>query len=232
MSFITAKVTVPHNTGLPEDAVTNSFALVPAEGVARATAATAFTAELDTFYTALSAWLSSQYQWTAMQVEYVDLLDDRPRLPFVTQTFGISAVSTTQYDLPAEVSLCLTLVGSTSSGENARRRRGRVFIGPLQYVGQDLPTSSMTLATLIANAGLALTTNASYQQCIYSRYTHYSVPVGRNIGEKDGSGNPLFTEQPEALPSAFVPVDGVYVDNAWDIQRRRGPKATARYYGV
>ena len=232
MSFILSKVTIPHVNGLPADAVTNSFALVPAGSATRADASAAFSSELDGFYTSLAAFLSTEYTWNAMGVEYVDLLDARPRLPF---SFGVIAgpnTTTANYNLPAEVSCCLSLVGSVASGQNPRRRRGRVYVGPLQMGAQDMQMTGTPLPTAVANAGAALMVNPAYTLCIYSRYTHYGVPVGRRIDEKDANGNPRYVEVPDFLPASFVPVTGVYADNAWDIQRRRGPKPTTRIYGA
>jgi len=230
MSFILAKVTTPHNTGLPEDSVTNSFAFTPVDPATRVASAAAFTTELDAFYTACSTMLSSQYQWTTMQVEYIDLLDDRPRLPFVTSSFGVTTVATTSNDWPAEVSVCISYQGLATSGVNMRRRRGRVYLGPLQLATGDQPVIPSANITQIGTAWANLTTNTAYVMCVYSRYEHYGVPVGRNIGEEDQNGDKVFHEIPDFLPASFTPLSGSWIDNAWDIQRRRGPKATTRTF--
>lgn len=228
MSFILAKVTTPHLTGLPEDSVTNSFALVPTGSETRVSAAAAFTTELDAFYTALSAYLSSAYIWTAMTVEYVDLLDDRPRLPYVTSSFGTTSVSSSGNDMPAEVAICISYQGLSDSGVNMRRRRGRTYIGPLQMASGDNTIVTPTVSNAFLTAFGNLSANAAYQMCVYSRYEHHGVPVGRNINEKLQNGDPVFPEVPDFLPTSFTPLSSAWVDNAYDTQRRRGPKATLR----
>ena len=232
MSFIRVQVTIPHATGLPEDSVVNTFAITNSAPSTRLDAAQAFALELDALYTAVASFLHTDYSWNAITVESIDLLDPRPRIPFHLTTIGAGTIPATANNWPAEVSVCLSLVGLNESGANMRRRRGRVYIGPLQIVTGDQPMVPGTLVTTLANAGANLMVNPAYALCVYSRYTHYGVPVGRNIGEKNSAGDPVFEEIPDALPSSFVPVTGVYVDNAWDIQRRRGLKPTVRTFGA
>lgn len=223
MSFIRVQATIPHATGLPEDAVTNSFAIRPAGANTRQQAADAFHTELIAFYTAVKANLSAQYGWANIQTEFVDLLDDKPRLPFSTQTGSVGSFVSTLFDLPAEVAICCTLTATINSGDNPRRRRGRFYLGPLQNGSADLPLVPASLVSTVATALGALIVNPTYTMCVYSRYTHHGVPVGENIKDYPD-------EIPDALPSSFSDVSAGWVDNAWDTVRRRGVKATSRTY--
>lgn len=230
MSFITVKLVVPHNTGLPEDAITNSFAIKPTTGD-RNTAATAFTTELKTFYDSLGGYKSSQMNWAGATAEYVDLLDPRPRTPYRTDPVALLVGAGTYYDVPAEVAMCISYMAPAVSGENPRRRRGRVYIGPLAFLtAADSPVIPATIINGVLPAWLDLTTNPAYNFCVYSRYNHHAVPVGRNINEKLPNGDPVFPEVPDALPNSFQVATRFWMDNAWDTQRRRGPKATSRTF--
>lgn len=226
--FLRCQFTVPHDTGLPEDSVVNTYAFTAEDVVTAGGAAIAFTTALDLFYTTIKNNLSSQYNWDQAEVEFINMADERPRVPFYTAPCAISGVATTWNDYPAEVAICMSMRGTTASGENARRRRGRVYIGPLQRVAGDTPDIVSTTVDEIAAAGKVLKDTALVDLCVYSRYTHFAVPVGRNIDERDEAGNRVFDEVPDALPASFVPVTHIWVDNAWDTQRRRGPKATYR----
>lgn len=227
-----AKVTIPHSTGLPEDEITNTWAFQPLGAASRTTATSEFNAALDVFYTALQGSFSAAYMWTGMTVEYIDLDSEVPRVPYSTNAISTTTLATASSDLPAEVALCLSLVGLRLSGVNMRRRRGRVYLGPFSTGAVDIATALSTLCTTAANAGEALRTGTDYELCVYSRYTHHDVPVGRNIGEKDANDDLIFPEDPTKLPASFNPVQQVYCDNAWDTQRRRGPKATLRIIGI
>lgn len=220
-TYLRATVTIPHNTGLPEDAVINTWSWVGNAALGRATDATNITSALNTFYTAIKAYLGSTHAWNSAIVDFVDMQDARPRVPFATGALALGTLSSTNNDLPYETALCVSMRGALVSGLNRRRRRGRVYIGPLQIGAGDNPQGPAnaivdTFAT--AAAGLLSATDADL--AIYSPYTHFGVPVGEDIKDYD--------EIPSQLDDAFVPVEAVWVDNAWDTQRRRGVKATYR----
>jgi hypothetical protein len=101
------------------------------------------------------------------------------------------------------------------------RRRGRVFIGPLQGSSDDWPTAAGSYRSTLVNAGAALRDGLSDSVwCVYSRYTHYGVPVGEDIKN--------YSEVPANLDAAFVSVTYIWADDAWDTQRRRGTQASGR----
>lgn len=229
--FYRAIMTCPHDSGLPADSVVNTWAFTCEDAVTLGGGAIAITSALDAFYTSMNTRLSSQYNWNAATLEVINMLDDRPRIPIFSINLSYGGETTSAVDYPAEVAVCLSFKGATESGVNARRRRGRVYIGPVQFVTSDHPNVDTGFMTDLRDAGVALRDTALITWSVYSRYTHYGVPVGRNIGEKDELGEPVFDEIPDALPSSFTPVDSVWVDNAWDTQRRRGPKATTRLVG-
>ena len=228
MPFIRVQITAPHSNGLPRDAITNSFAITPTGAASRTDAASAFTTEAQAFYSAIGSVLSDEYQWDAMIAEYVDLEDNQPRIPFQTDSLGATGVTGSPNRMPAELALVCSLEGARVSGANMRRRRGRFYVGPFNLATDNYGRPPSTLVSGLAVALDALITNATYTLCVYSRYTHHGVPIGRNIGETEENGAPTFPEDEGQLPDAFTPVVRAWVDDAWDTQRRRGLGPTAR----
>lgn len=218
---IRCTATFPHSTGLPEDAVVNTWAFSAPDGSGRDVVAGLWTTALNNFYGTIKNNLSSAYAWNSGTYEYIDMADGKPRVPFQTDSAALGSLSTSGYDLGPEFAICLSFRGSRGSGLNAKRRRGRVFLGPLQIGAVDQPGIAQNTVDAIAAAGNTLKATAGLTWSIYSPYTHHDVPVGDNIRDYPN-------EVPAKLDDAFVPVDAVWVDNAWDVQRRRGTKATYR----
>lgn len=219
--YLRCIATFPHANGLPRDSVVNTWAFTAEDVVTREGAATDWTTAMNAFYGAVKTWLSSQYAWNSGTFEYLDLADDRPRVPFKTDSAALGSLSTANSDVSPELAVCLSFKGAPLSGANARRRRGRVYVGPLQLSGTDTWSPQNSMVDSIATAGAGLITPTSHTWCVYSRSTHYGKPVGEPINEGDA-------EVPDALPASFTPVTTVWVDNAFDTQRRRGVGATYR----
>lgn len=231
MAHIIVKTETPARSLLPRDAVSISFALLPQGATSRDLVATSVAQELADFYATFAGNLSYGYLWGSTTIEFVDLEDDVPRTPYATKPIAsIAGLTDAYYDLPSEVACCVSFRGDVGSGLNPRRRRGRVYIGPLATTGAaELDLVGASLKNQICTAWKVAMTNAGYQHCVYSRYTHHGVPVGRRIDEKDSGGNPIFPEIGSLLDDSFMPVTTYWTDNAWDIQRRRGIAATARF---
>lgn len=225
-TYLRTIVTMPHDSGLPADAVQNTFAWHALGAVDLATAASEINARLDAFYTAISQYISSQYNPSALVVKHYDMSESRPRFPFSESTVDAGAGQTASNDLPAEVALCVSYEGPRQSGLNQRRRRGRIFIGPLQEGSGDYALAGATIQDVVADAAEANLLGSSggpylLKWAVYSRLQHFGIPVGGSIGELD-------EDSPERLPVSFTDVSKMWVDNAWDTQRRRGVKATNR----
>lgn len=222
-----AQVTVPHDSGIPRDAIVNTYAFRVEGSGDRDLIAADIDSRLTQFYDSFAAGLSSQYTWAAATVKVIDMTDELPRFPFYEATLTITEPATTQYDWPAEVAVCLSFQGERTSGVNMRRRRGRVYLGPFQVGTGDMQMVPSGLISPLVTAAddYLLTPTAPLglsEWAIYSRYTHFGVPVGTKLDPD------VHEEIPDALPASFVPVERCWIDNAWDIQRRRGPAATSR----
>lgn len=231
--YYRAQVIIPADTGLPEDACVNVWSFKSgSDPTDEADDAVEILNTLDAFYTPVAGILSSRVNPAAMNCKVFDLKDPTPRVPILEAPIDAGGSTTSNMDFPPEVAMCLSFKGAAASGANARRRRGRIYIGPIQ-------SSTTTdyheilashISTVMGAVGTALTPpSGGLVWCVYSPYTHHGVPVGANINDKvPGTDDPLYPEVPTNLDDSFVPITTYWMDNAWDTQRRRGTKATSR----
>jgi hypothetical protein len=129
--------------------------------------------------------------------------DTKPRAPIRITTWNLTA-SPTGNPLPSEVCLCMSFQATQVSGVPQARRRGRIFIGPLDVTSLETdgrPPSTARLA--INNAGGALL-DASQASTTW-KWAVYSRVLGTGSDVANG-----------------------WVDNAFDIQRRRGIQPNLR----
>lgn len=159
--------------------------------------------------------------------------------PVASLPFDIAGVRDNSVPLPSEVSLCLSFRnnnGATPGGGNFQtppaQRRGRIYLGPIGQArnvagpfAEGRPDAAVgdyaraAAAVLITPAG----------PLPPERWVIYSRPF---------AGRPL-TERPNRPPLRAIParpgtaylVQETWTDNAWDTQRRRGERPTARVYG-
>lgn len=217
-------VIVPHDNGLPKDSIQNTFAFMVSGSGDRDLIAFDFQVRLEDFYNDWTTFRSSQYEWASARFQVIDMLDDQPRIPFYDVEMSIDEAATTVNDLPAEVAVVLSFEGERASGVNMRRRRGRVYCGPLQVGSADQhEVQSGVVSAIVTAAGDHLLNPADpiATWAIYSPYTHHGIAVGDKLTPED-------PEVPDFLPASFEPVVRCWVDNAWDTQRRRGPAASSR----
>lgn len=196
-------------SGLPEDRIVNTFHFrgpsdpLPAIG-------NVFDM-LDDFYTAvgtgqtaaLEAYMSEGFDGVYTLKAY-DLDSPSPRPPFATRA-GLITPGTTR--MPNEVALCLSYKAADLAGANPARRRGRIYFGPLGLaINSTTGRPSDGLQGDLADAGNNL--RAAAAAAVSWEWVTYSTVV------------------PGAPTDATVAQ--VWVDNAWDTQRRRGVDATSR----
>ena len=130
-----------------------------------------------------------------------DLEEEKPRAPVYENTGEITLSNSDS--LPTECAAVLSFQATVESGENQKRRRNRVYLGPFAVTAND---DGMLLngfvERLLFQGRLLL--NASQDSDSW-RWVVYS-PTDDNA----------------------EPVWSGWVDNAWDTQRRRGLRKTAR----
>ena len=202
MPILRFQVRIPAASLNTEDDVTNTWhftATDTTEGIL-----SAIKAELVDIYESIDTWKSNQQSWTGARVKVFNLDDAEPRVP-INDT-GLTLTSAPSGSpLPPEVAICMSFHGDYVSGFSQARRRGRVYLGPLNLQSLNTDgrfTSTFQGAVSTAGANLVLASNAAsdWAWVVYS-------PSG---------------------DTAYPVVNG-WTDNAPDIQRRRGVRSSFRW---
>lgn len=212
MPIIRAQATFQRIGNLAEDRYINTFYFNAPDGAAATldlcgqtvtefygAVATGNTLKLDTF-------LSGVIDRTAgvNKVKVYNMADPQPRQPR-DYPFG-ALTATTDPALPDEVAVCLSFYAS----RNLPKRRGRIYFGPLNTdaantTGSTNSRPNQTLITHLVNAAKALKVSSASR----------GIPWIVNTSD-------LF------LLPADRAVTHAWVDDAFDTQRRRGVKTSAR----
>src|SRR5512135_553968 len=187
-------------SGIDKDASVNTFHVrtTPPTILAGSTVA----GHWQTFMRAISGLFPSTVATSGHTLRAYDLADPEPRAPILDTTWSFSGPPSGASS-PPELCIVTSFQGERESGLLQRRRRGRMYLGPLDAAVVDVGRISPTDQGTIATATKALVDNIAsitdHAFCVYSRV--------------DGT---------------FVAVDNGWVDNAVDVQRRRGLASTAR----
>lgn len=193
------QVTLPYVTGIPEDVAVNTFhsAASPGDIVSGAAVLTA----IEGFYDDLAGFLSGLLAGT-IEVKTYDMSQPEPRVPISEEVIspGFTPEGTT---LPEEVAMCISWRAERPSGVPAARARGRTYIGPLDasVVAADSLYGRSVIAPAVINT--MVTAATEFLQAM-----------------KD-NGVPLAIYS--RADNAYRTINGGWVDNAFDTQRRRGP---------
>lgn len=133
--------------------------------------------------------------------------------------------------IPAEVAAVLTLRNNTVVGVPVARRRGRIYFGPLGD-GTITGTSGGADATLAPSLRALIAAGNKLKADIEvagQAWVIYSRPFGGRGAEEKRRADGTFLPALPARPGTVYPVEQVTLDNAVDIQRRRGRKATTKW---
>lgn len=189
-------------TNVAKDSVVNTFAIKALSGTA--TYADVLT-HVDAFYNAIGGLLSPTINAGANKhyVRLYHLSEPIPRPPVFAGQFTQAGSGA---PLPAEVALVSSLKCAAPAGTHPARRRGRMFIGPLNTgtAVADSGYSRPSGATMTTLAG------ATNNLLVGLAASDWALSVW---SRKD---NTLF------------PVISGWVNNEWDTQRRRGPEVSSR----
>jgi hypothetical protein len=219
MTFINAQVRLMRTTELPEDLVVNTFSFITGSAVHTAADLDAIETSLIGFYnvvgaggSALTSHLSNLLSVAALknEIRLYDINAPAASPPLRTRFWTLA--TTASSPLPAEVALCLSFKAPAAVGQNPKRQRGRVYIGPISTGSLNTASTggdarpSVPCQTAIIDAGNRLMTDTGHAWSVWSR--------------RDATAtNPNGT---------LVPITDLWVDNAWDTQRRRGARPSTR----
>lgn len=203
MTLCRAQVKIPHSSAIDAHAVVNTWYFDLS--LATPTVADDVMDNLTTFYAGMNTYKSPAYTWNQTSVTWYNMEDPEPRQPFavdVMTTLGAAASSQT---LPPELAICVSFTGLVGSGTNPASKRGRVYLGPWSPDACNDTTGHIISGcyTALNNAAGTFLT-ASLADADWS-WVVYSPTLGN-----------------------YASVVSGWVDNAWDIQRRREWDATVR----
>lgn len=235
MAVIRAQVVHEHTSGIPRDNAVNTFHF---NGPTDETTLTAiYTALTNFFYVeyaagggafrAVDSFLSTFYN--AHRVKLYDVTDEPSGPPLLDLRTTLVRARNGNFNLPSEVAVCLSFEGTPEAGLVQERRRGRIYIGALNTSANGGGTNALArpaaiMTETLRNAAVALAAEVDD----VAEWVVYSRPfAGRGATDKrraDGTYYPALA----ARPGTTVNVDRVWVDDAFDTQRRRGDKPTGR----
>lgn len=213
-----AQVSIPRITGVPADAFTNTWYFDGDDyvGATDDWYHDGVMSLLTAFYQSVDQFLCGMAGPTAT-VKIYDMRDAEPRVPERIDTIALT-VGNGDW-MPAEVAICLSFQAAAASGTNQRRRRGRIYLGPIdhdatytQNTGDVRPTSTCRDAIAAAAGVLRDGYNTGAPADSSIRWAVYSPT----------------TDIASSVDDAFNDVDNGWVDNAYDIQRRRGVAPSLR----
>jgi hypothetical protein len=194
-----------NESGLPEDRFVNTWHFVSSE--VDSAARTAIAAQVISFYNGLATgqplatFLSGKIKRTAQasQVRIYNLADVKPREPSI-HTFTLEGGDSSQ-DLPNEVAVTMSFYAD----RNLPRQRGRLYLGPLKLLG-------------VGNGVADSEVGANLKDGIWQGLDAMALV----------SGNAVWCVYSQ-MDGVMRPVSNVWVDNAFDTQRRRGAIASSRW---
>lgn len=216
MTVLRAQVSLESTTGLPEDVSMNVWHFSSATTPTTDDAAD-IVAHLDTFYSSLQDFYNEQTLTGLANVKVFDLLDAKPRAPILETSFSYAPLGEGAA-LPTECAVTMSFQGAAASGASQRRRRGRLYFGPLG-------TNASTTATglVIVASGLTSALRAAAETMIGAGDpAHWSWIV---FSPSNAGAEPWDIAD---LGNGSVLVDNGWTDNAFDTQRRRGTAPTLR----
>lgn len=160
-------------------------------------------ANLSDFYQGIDVYFSSLVRSVGgLELTTYNRANPKPRVPIVTNLYTLSPGGTAP--LPTEVSLCLSFQAAKASGLAQARRRGRVYL-PFMDEAQN-HTDGRPLTAMVS--GIA--TQAAALLAASDANVNWGWEVWSTVN------------------SAPATITDGWVDNEWDVQRRRGRVATAR----
>lgn len=240
MPILRFQAILEHTNGLPRDAVVNTFHVSAPSAGDWEDLVNNFTDfyGLDiTGSRSVGDWLSPSHPNVYVKAYEVNdtIVDDRVMsgsgAPLgVSLTQDVSSNAMSGVPLPAEVACCLSMRSNTVPSIPRARRTGRIYIGPLNDgalappTGDGIARPAQGLLTDLRAAAARLKAGIIADG---GTWVVYSRPFpGRDAVVRPGRTTlPALAARPNMTTHV---IDQVWTDDAFDTQRRRGEKATAK----
>jgi len=201
MPIIRCQVVIPAVSTVAEDTITNTwhFTTTGWDETIRGSIAGGLQALYETFDT----WKGSLQSWVLSRTKFYNLDDPAPRVPIDDIPLSLSTAPSGS-PLPPELACCLSFRGDYVSGSSQSRRRGRVYLG------------GMNMAALSGDGRLSSTLCSSV-----------ATGAATFLALSDSSTDWAWVVYSPTSGTAY-PVTAGWIDNAPDVQRRRGVLSTSR----
>jgi hypothetical protein len=160
---------------------------------------------LQLFYSAIQEHWSVNVNPPAVRLKMYEHDAPTPRAPIYDELLGLTG-GTSVDELPSEIAVCISFQGLRLSGVPQARRRGRIYFGPLK-------------ATANANGRLYFLIADDIKDAVQN--------MAQACDDETGLDWVVVSGVPGTTPR-FCPVHDGWVDNAFDVQRRRGLTASLR----
>lgn len=214
MPVIQVQARLPYMTGLPRDLTVNTFNFVAADEGGGPELLADLGNLVKAFYNdapgadhSIAYYLSGVINRAACKNVFynVNLASGEIGEPIAEQTFSLAGAASGATPLPLEVAVCTSYKASDGSIPLARRR-GRVYLGPLNTtvlnISGDYPAPSSAFVNQVVWASKQL---ATASEALGAPWAVWSRAQAGAYG-----------------------IDSGWVDNEFDTQRRRGVEATSR----
>lgn len=239
MRILKVQAIFDHANGFPRDGVCSTFHFLDADdnadpGALATDVLDFYTVQAPTASVALGAWMSSQFTDVyAKCYEVNDVIVDGRLVsnagePLATTLERPMPAVLDPEALPAEVAVCLSVRNTTDVGEPRARRTGRIYFGPLNDAATtDTPhVVARPHVTLLADLRIAADKLKDDALANGGEWCVYSRPYGGR-GPVERPGRTTLPALPARGAAAHV-INQVWTDDAFDTQRRRGERATAK----
>lgn len=199
MPFYLATVTLVPTSGVAADATENTYAFSGSNASADPGVIATL---LDSLYDSLVGIYPSIVATSGHTISVINLDDPQPRYPVLIQAYSFPSAPTGN-TAARELAICSSFQANRQSGIPQSRRRGRVYLGPIDatVIDNNGLIASGSITTVV-NAFSAFDTAADASTVVWSVYSR--------------------------VEGDLYAITNGWVDNAPDIQRRRGTAATSR----
>jgi len=219
LTTLEAQMIFANDNGNPADAVMNVWHFKTDDVGTPAEEGTDVEARIFTFYQYIDDYLSS-FLSGAYTIKVFDLADPEPRVAVWEHVSSITPG--TGNGIPDEVCVALSYQAERVSGEPQARRRGRLYIGPLNG-GTTVLSADTSAGDCIVHATFRadLATAAAATAGVFTGASSGSAIAWCTYSPTDRAGGKTLAQ------SSHNVTDG-WIDFAVDIQRRRGHAPSAR----